>query len=452
MNYEQVMQWLGEKDRLNAWGSIAVFDRKMVNKLLLQNYIARYNSNSYLNPVSFTTDGTEERTRLESILLDKPRLSFENADITDSRGRLRMSVVGGNIVTQKLVNGNWYARKIEYLSPVQGPELMLDVKLPETPISVAKGGELIMDLRHSSDFRLMHVDNEDEQLRVGNLFKIYFEGLADEQRRYTLGALPENTANPFMQPESFYARTQGKVQGDENGAVLMFVKMRNSGAPTFPEEFPWLLDDQTSAVVLYQGKRVFLPWMAKSLVTYLRDWLYEFDAQGLPKSAVIESAATLGPDVYFDFPLQRHGETVHMSIDGFSYIFNDRSIKLEYVESESGQPSMRLTADCYGHPTFHFLNSYDAQGNSLIPGGDVHHDGYVPERQNTFSCSLTKKYTVSSTYGVLASPAELNDLEITLGYNPHGPKGPQAEVASQPSSEIARDSESEILDSIVSAP
>jgi hypothetical protein len=289
-----VIQWLKEKDRLNQWGMIAALSREMTNRLLLQEYIARHNTDSYLKPLSVMLSATEERTRLESIVLDKPRLSFENSDVIDSRGRLRMQVVGGNIVTQKRVNSQWVARKIEYMSPVLGPELLMNIELPSTPVSVQTGGAVVMDLKYGGEFLLTHVDDPEEQKRAGYLFADYFKQLSDSQRRYTLGRLQlvDNFQSQYLKPESFSLRVQGETGAADAGAILIFTQMKGANSGVFPgKEYRSLIASGDTATVLIQSERYLFAALQNAFtrsMNSLINWDFTI-ANGVPVSAVAMS-------------------------------------------------------------------------------------------------------------------------------------------------------------------
>jgi hypothetical protein len=372
---DEIAQWLKEKNRLNRWGMIAALDREKTNRLLLLGYIARFNSSSYLRPLSVSLDGSEQRTRLESILLDKPRLSFENADIVDSRGRLRMRVVGGSIVTQKLNNEQWFARKIEYLNPLQGPELLLDIKLPDTPVNVEAGGELVIDLKHSSDFLLTHVDDPLEQRRAGDLFKAYFESLDDSQRRYALGALKKgNSGNAYIEPESFTLRTQGEEGSSGSGAVLILTRMKGAGSGEVPGKgYRYLIAEGDSATVLYQYERFIVPALVDALEkSFAPGWKIIQDESGSPSSAKIVQGAKYFPEKKIFVPGPKNSYRVQCTLNGFSADLSNKA-RVEFSESETRGFVATLYIDFDARASYKFIQTTDIAINTalLLASGEL---------------------------------------------------------------------------------
>jgi hypothetical protein len=414
-NSDELLQWLRSGDRTHKWGMVAALERKSGNKLLLQEYIRRFNSESYLNPVTISSPSNsgEEQTRLESILLDKPRLSFENADILDSRGRLRMQVVGGNILTSKLTNQSWQVRKLEYFSPVQGPELLLDIKLPDTPISVLDDGKLRIDLKHSSDFLFTHVDEFQDQKRVGDLFKEYFQNLPADQRQYVIGELKQSEVSEYLTPEAFYLRTQG---GGTNGAILIFTRLKGDADGTFPgAEYQYLLPNGKTATVLFESSKYMMPAIAKAWGEQTEsEWELVLNNENRPRLARATKGHYNLRNIPFIVPFEEG------MVNGFNFTFDElstpweNSATLELVAGGAPDSSDHLLLS-WSHEylstyTFSSLTNPEAQ-QQLENAGDLANVLYVPQKVSV-RADYYAKFSITPTGELIKFDSSWNNFEL----------------------------------------
>nr|WP_314494006.1 hypothetical protein [uncultured Pseudomonas sp.] len=270
----QLIEWMKEQPRTLGWGMICAFDRTQLNTLLTQEYIRRFKTSSYLDPISGTiANGDERRFALKDFTLDRPRLSFENVDLNDSKARLRMRVVGGTQLGLKNVGGQWYAREIRETSPLQGPELSLNLRLDQVPGVVGEQGELRLDLKYSDDFRMTVSEDRIEQNLVGAYFQQKFAALDDEKRVFPIGRI-ERGVHELLQPQSFVMRTQARrrTADDPEGAVLGFVRWEGDAEGTLPtpgSDFRYLIpnDGNRSATVMVESSRVLLSHVMNTFKT-----------------------------------------------------------------------------------------------------------------------------------------------------------------------------------------
>ncbi|WP_459206247.1 hypothetical protein ACSMEV_17370 [Pseudomonas sp. MLB6B] len=279
----QLIEWMKEQPRTLGWGMICAFDRTQLNTLLTQEYIRRFKTSSYLEPISGTIpNGDERRFALKDFTLDRPRLSFENVDLNDSKARLRMRVVGGTQLGLKSVGGQWYTREIRETSPLQGPELSLNLRLDQVPGVVGENGELRLDLKYSDDFRMTVSEDRIEQSLVGAYFQQKFAALNDEKRVFPIGRI-ERGDNELLKPQSFVMRTQARrrTADDPEGAVLGFVRWegdREGTLPTSDSDFRYLIpnDGGRSATVLVSYGRVVLSLMLEGFKKRMADFSFEY--------------------------------------------------------------------------------------------------------------------------------------------------------------------------------
>ncbi|WP_125833329.1 hypothetical protein [Pseudomonas sp. v388] len=251
------------------WDAIAALARGKVNRLLIQEYIARFTNGSYLPPISagIETVGDQWQEYIHDFVLDAPRLSFE-VETTDGaefvKAVLTMSVMGGSQISMEKNVDYWQTAKVNWISPLQGPRLFLDLYLEHVPGVVKEDGRVYLDLRFSDNFRLTFGSTANEQRLGGAFFQELFNALPDEKRIYLLGSIEEGGI-ASLRPQSFKLGAQSnRLTTDEgfgDGSVLVFIQMTGSVQGGMPgADYRYLIpDDQGadySATVLFARERV----------------------------------------------------------------------------------------------------------------------------------------------------------------------------------------------------
>ncbi|MGN8344109.1 hypothetical protein ACLEJQ_10930 [Pseudomonas sp. SMV71] len=276
---DSLLAWMKETSRLLDWGMIVALERNKANLLMRQEYIRRFDSGSYLPPIRGEVPMVENQwlELINDFVMDVPLLSFENADLNDSKAMLSMAVVGGSQLTLKRESVGWKAQKVDEIDPLQGPKLFLDLLLNQVPGDVEDDGRIILDLSKSDQFRLTFGQTAEEQRLGGNFFRDLFNELPAEQRIWPLGRIERGTSE-LMRPQSFALRTQasGVAARDPrssehgNGAILALVRMEGSEEGDYPgTNFKYLIPDDAgkdySATVLFDWKRLspILGWQQK---------------------------------------------------------------------------------------------------------------------------------------------------------------------------------------------
>lgn len=121
---ESLLQWMRDPDTNVMWGwnMIAVMARNKTNQILMQEYLARYDADSYLPAI--TAEVVAEDSGFKQVIhdyqLDAPRLSFTHADLDDARAQLAMAVLGGADRSEKNLD-LWHVTSISEADPLQGP-------------------------------------------------------------------------------------------------------------------------------------------------------------------------------------------------------------------------------------------------------------------------------------------------------------------------------------------
>ena len=294
-----ILQWLRTRSRLFGWDAIIAIDRSKINRLLKQEFIRRFNTGSYLPPVSGEIAiGNEAKIFIHDFLLAHPRLSFENSDLNDSKARLRMAVAGGNQLALRKNVDSWYVQRLDWIGPLAGPELHLDLHLDDAPGHVSSDGRILLDLSRSDNFSLTFSNDEQERELGGKFFKELFNRLPAEQRIWSLGKISGGT-RPLLRPKTFRLRTQAKPPsslvpaeaGDEeaDGALLAFINMKASHDGSLPDgnsDFRYLIPDDTkpacSATVLFNARRLIIQQLIERFSGFIKNasFVVEYDGQG----------------------------------------------------------------------------------------------------------------------------------------------------------------------------
>lgn len=317
---DSLLAWMRNPQNNVMWGwdAIVAMDRNKTNTLLLQEYIARFNSNSYLPPISGEVEmvAGEWQEHIHDFILDAPRLSFENASIDDSKARLTCSVMGGVQVTMQHDLDFWKATKVVEIDPLQGPKLMLDLHLGRVPGNVDRDGRVMLDLKDSDNFVLTFAETAHERELGGSFFKDLFNTLPAEKRIWVMGEL-EAGIEPMLRPQSFRLRTHANPQASADpgassygdGAVMIFICLEGSseggGVST---DYPYLIPDDASgnysATVLFERERCSAGIMLGAVAQLIQshDFSYEYDINGKLLSATALGGAIHAPAVEFVIP------------------------------------------------------------------------------------------------------------------------------------------------------
>lgn len=268
-----LLKWMEGKSVTRGWDAIVTMNRAKVNQLLEQQYITQFNQDSFLRrihgSVALTSDGYEV-LELTGLLLSKPRLSFENASLQDSRAHLTMDIVSGMVAYKVAAPGVPARITSSYAVTEQHQfQLVMEVELQAVTGAVGKKGEVVLDLGEGYDFRCNLVDQPLAQEALGGFFHKLFKRQPASFRRYVLGML-DFDPDDKLAPRSFRVRTQAAPGGKDRrsdsygeGAVVLFVRTRENpeeGAiPDDENDFRYLIPDDREAgsgKPLYSGSLI----------------------------------------------------------------------------------------------------------------------------------------------------------------------------------------------------
>lgn len=309
---EELVEYLKRNPGLLGWDAVLVYDRNKTNKVLLQEYVRRFQSTSWLPPMNFDAASTPSVVeRVFDYRLDAPRLSFENADVESSRADLKMRIIGGKQLTIENVNNpkQFQITRLKMADALHGPVLHVRIRLEEVNTNVSEG-RVGIDLSQGTEFYLTYADTPEEDALGGLKFKQVFETLPDEKKIFVVNEVLR-TSN-VIKPSFIRLRTQPSpnthllgTPSAGDGVVMVFVGLegtdeRDTTLPT--NGFQYLLptnDASVDAAVVFKVTSVFDKLMA-SIMETIADTEIKFQANyedGVLSSTAGASHRYTGDDV-----------------------------------------------------------------------------------------------------------------------------------------------------------
>jgi hypothetical protein len=268
----QLLEQMKDTPVTLGWGAVLAFGRTQINRLLEQQFVAGFSSVGFLQPFSLSVElatGAETAT-LESIVLGAPALSFESANMTDSRARMRMKILSGRYTHFRQELGATKPYLVTHFQITEGMGFYVETEL-ELGLGhgeIDRHGRIRLDL--SGDGGRPYTCNlsplEIAQKKIGEAIQRHLENQSDYKRVFELGRVDLSFYNP-LSPVSFFIRTQpapvadGQQEPDGDGAVLVFLKLNasqgNGQLPGIDSGFPYLIpDDQLDGTPLYSASIV----------------------------------------------------------------------------------------------------------------------------------------------------------------------------------------------------
>ncbi|WP_434656391.1 hypothetical protein J3P96_07690 [Pseudomonas sp. R3-56] len=235
-----------------GWGAVCAFNRERLNRVLQQQWLEKYDGTNYLPVFSGRMDLNDSKTEygeLKNIMLGKPLLSFEPADISNSRATLTLSLLGGNFAAYEDTYGLMYEFDI---SEAHGYTLTVELDLSLVVGEVDRLGRVTLDLSKGVKFSCNLAGPVASRVKIGAYFDAAFKQLPPERQVYVLGILDLNGRSDLT-PTSFMVLTQrapgAELAGAANapdGAVVVMVQLKGDemgGDIPSPERFPYLIPD-----------------------------------------------------------------------------------------------------------------------------------------------------------------------------------------------------------------
>ena len=220
-----------------GWGAITAFSRARVNNLIEQQFIEGYSEGRYFPffKGAFSLDALYRDVNIKSLILGRPLLSFESADLDRSRVTVTLSVVGGSyseikrLPGQQPVLNSWVKIK-----ETHGFYVRFEVDLSVTRGDIDRVGRITMNFSGADNFSTNIGTLPEINDNIIKLLKVYFAELPAHKKIFQLGVLDLTGYNPLT-PVRFYIRTQRSPASqletavdNGDGAVVVFIDVAGS--------------------------------------------------------------------------------------------------------------------------------------------------------------------------------------------------------------------------------
>lgn len=276
----ELLEWMKLKSQTLGWDALLVINRSKLNHILRADYIDHFNNDSYFPPISGEAPIREsQREVLYDVVLDSPRLAFNQADLKSSAATAEMRILGGVQITMEYAQGVGWPIRVDSIDPLDGPTLEMTVDLTKISGTISGDRTAVVDLANSYDFRLTYPESEEVQQKLGEFFKDRFSTFPANTKLFKLATFQEG-GDEYLAPENFEIRTQAsgetaRIRQSEDfgdGAVLLFVTMHRGGVGGFPgSDFRYLIPNDAgkeySATLLLNHRLVSRALMVEGFKT-----------------------------------------------------------------------------------------------------------------------------------------------------------------------------------------
>jgi hypothetical protein len=259
-----------------GWGAISVFNRTRLNRILLQQWIEKYDGSGYMPPFSgraYLNDNKTEYADLNDIVLASPRLSFDrNPDFNNSIATLTLNILSGTYTAYAKGDATESVLYSYAITEAQGFILTVDIDLSVMTGEVDGLGRVVMDLSKGTIIEC-NLAGPFARKELGKYFQQRFNELPPHRRVFELGMLDFNGYNS-LSPTRFEIRTQAAPGANDarasnfgDGVVVVLIQLKASefGGGTPPSHFPYLIpDDQDAQGDKYSATLI----LAKEFVPY----------------------------------------------------------------------------------------------------------------------------------------------------------------------------------------
>ncbi|AZE50342.1 Cobalt-zinc-cadmium resistance protein CzcA [Pseudomonas chlororaphis] len=254
-----------------GWDAVVSYDQLKINMLMEQQYVSKAAAGRTLEPITEVVAGAGVTNYIEQLLLGTPLLSFEEANLTNSRAKLTMPFLAGHISTvMTSAAATNYVDEMSTVVPGSHYILTMTIELENTTGNISQTtGEVFLDLSKGYSFTVNFGGSSEEEDRIGQKFKELYEKAPPDMKKYVLGLL-DPVGNYALTPILFLIKTQPAPTGSLNGgAILLLVQTQcsagGSGGNLPGASFPYLIPNDTdpaglplySGVVLIRSKTLF---------------------------------------------------------------------------------------------------------------------------------------------------------------------------------------------------
>ncbi|WP_323838870.1 hypothetical protein [Photorhabdus africana] len=245
------------KTKTLGWDIVAAYDRTKINMLFEQQYVRKVSEGTHFSPIFW--ESGNKKIKFDNLILGVPLISFENSSIESSQATVKLNFISGTIVE---LYDDGRVKNYQRITPNNDYHMAITVDLIAATGSVGNDGKVVVEFKKGT-LGEVNVIN-DAPAEVKEFFRNW---LKDNDVTYELGILKlDNTVE--LVPKMFKIRTQpapgANLYGSDNyghGAVLLFIATNynpNGGVlPTNSSNFPYLIPDNRSAVLIISNKTLF---------------------------------------------------------------------------------------------------------------------------------------------------------------------------------------------------
>lgn len=312
---EDQLDWLSKESRIFSWDMIVGLNRDKLNQMLSQLYIRRFNGQGFRDPFTAPLNIEGQKRFLQDAMLDVPQLSFPDLNANKPMAQLALRLISGSDVTVRIGPESRYVERLDYVSPIVGPLLTINVDLKKAGGTITVEKKLLLNLAHceEKDFNL-HFDLDIEIQRLGGAaFYALFEKLPEDEKVFELGKIKLH-GNEMFRPRSFTLLPQAdKDSATGDGAILAFVSMQEghegTEPPTSDKVFRYMIPaplKDYSAAVMFNTKRIVSTWFVEHLHKVFNSTeppTYLYDAKVLVGAAIPGGNLEAGAEKFY-FPIR----------------------------------------------------------------------------------------------------------------------------------------------------
>ncbi|TDB55706.1 hypothetical protein [Photorhabdus luminescens] len=245
------------KTKTLGWDIIAAYDRDKINMLFEQQYVRKVSEGTHFSPIFW--ESKDKKTKFDNLILGVPLISFENSSIEGSQATVKLNFISGTIVE---LYDDGRVKNYQRITPNNDYYMTITVDLIAATGAVGNDGKVVVKFKEGTLGDVNVIDNAPAEVK-----EFFRNLLKDNDVTYELGILKLNNTDGLV-PKMFKIRTQpapdANLYGSDNyghGAVLLFIATNynpNGGVlPTNSSNFPYLIPDNRSAVLILSNKTLF---------------------------------------------------------------------------------------------------------------------------------------------------------------------------------------------------
>lgn len=377
------------------WHAVLILDRWRTNAILAQEHLEFLIGGEWLPLISLKTDVENGAWReIENMQLDRPVLSFANADLATSKARLSMNVLGGLIKEYRQSPGSAQPELINYsfMDPLTAPTVRMDIWLKETGDGlVSEEGVVILDLSNGMGYTFEATGWEEMNQKLGAAIHKYFkEKWPKDKQVWELNVL--KPVEGELNPARFRVRTHplkgakelSQVSEEEvpEGAIYVGISFSPSVVGNFPDnnsDIPYYLFEPENSSDAPYSMGIILSneaWVQQVLVKRITampefsglEYKLEPDVSGFYREMTFDASIFNIPTEDIDY-----GKEPGYTEGGWTYSyqyhsglsFNDVKI---YIKFSNGSISMGVEVDTPVHFECTFLSWSDVWTTADRPG------------------------------------------------------------------------------------